>query len=172
MKNKKEIHKNLFAKDNSRAISYINLFKEQDYNFYISRTDSYRTEFRFNQFNDILISALKSNDTGSMYINGVYQVISVDKSLELYNELNRIDKNNIKLIEILNNKINSRRECTYRYIEDTVIEEIIERIDEFDVVLNNKLDEINLERLLDFYEIDYRNGHYKLGMFLDLLNKS
>lgn len=120
MKNKKEIHKNLFAKDNSRAISYINLFKEQNYNFYISRTDSYRTEFKFNQFNDVLMCRL--NDTaGSVYINDVYQVISADKSLELYKEVNRIDKNNQKLIEALHSKIYKRSDCAYIHIEDNII---------------------------------------------------
>lgn len=132
-------HKQFLCKVNY----YINLFKQQNYNFYIY-SNNYGTEYEFNQFGDTI------NCNPQTYINRHYQNIGFYKSMELFAEVQRISRNNTTFILSISHITNINKF------------ELIERLQEFDVVINGQLDELNLEKLFNFYGITYTNQKINL----------
>jgi len=136
-------------KDDEQIISdLIKEIQSQDFNFDIQITLSNYLMDIFTLNNIEVIKVVNENDddkpeyTYSTKIDGrmlsCYQLSSRILYRMIYNILN---KNRELLIE-LKNSLNSKVD--------------MDRINEFEVIKNNKVDYINLNRLFDFYEKDFQ----------------
>lgn len=127
-------------------IKLLDIFKEQNFNFEIKtgQTDTYIYRGIIFGWNAYLVNGIQKN------------------SDRFHPEVERIYKNGCRLISFIDYYINNRyRRLHYNDLpkDDVYIikgtKTILERIEEFDVIKNNRLDLISLDNLLDFYEVRY-----------------
>lgn len=150
-------------KDNQIVKDYIEFFKNQSYNYEV-KARSYSPYF---YYKNILVEIYGSTSDIRLLIESGSDVepslLNSDNELNkcLYRHLSCIYHKSMKLVQVIDYKRTNQLK-QYQSINKETTNEIIERIEEFDVIINDKIDEINLERLFDFYEVPFTKDIIKL----------
>lgn len=144
IKNKKKFIDKALSKDNKCIQYYIDIFSQYDYCDDITTTNNY--SISFTKYKDTLHLTNWSNMQSTITLGNRKLVFTDDIFDTLYVSMRRIYDNRLKLerylVEILNQEY----------------DEILERIIEFDLIKDNKLDIISLNNLFDFYNHDFNES--------------
>jgi len=126
----------------------INYYKEQSFNFYLISPPTPDMSVIYEVDN---IKVYMHHDNLKIWVNRTELKCDGDLIYKLYNILSRI----------YNNTWNLRKEISWNIFHRSgqLIE--MDRFEEFEVIKNNKIDYINLNRLYDFYEADFNEERVK-----------
>ena len=94
-----------------------------------------------------------------IYLDDKKLVCSADYTTPLENAIAKIQYMNNKLVNILSLSLSISKE------------EALDRILEFELIKDYKIDEISLESLYDYYDIDDENKNAEIRYLLNSLNK-
>lgn len=174
IKNKKDFLFSIFDKDNKKIQSYINIFNNQDYNFFIKIIfGNSSTKYVLTQYTQTLEIIYYGSGTDSTIYYGSER-LKISKKLQddLFKSMRRISENNNLLFSVIYYYIFTN---TFNDFDDSLPvidryrlgrydtnkkEELLDRIDEFGVIKDYKLDIISINNLFDFYDRPFNESQF------------
>ena len=147
--------KSFFNNENDRIVSYTNILKDWRYSFDIE-FDKQNYIYTFKVNDDLIeIHVLNSRENDiKVRVNKKEVNISTKVCTDFLNELRRINKSTHYFTEFIVKNITKYKEPA-RFYNDVERAEAKERITEFEVIKDGKIDFISLNQLYDFYEVPF-----------------
>lgn len=141
--------KSFFNNENDKIKSYTNILKDWRYSYDIEfNNQKYIYTFKVNDdLIEIHVLNSKTNDI-KLRINEKEVNISTKICRDFLNELRRINKSTYYFTNFIKDKFKN-------HITASLLSEVDERLVEFEVIKDGKIDLISLNQLYDFYNIPF-----------------